>query len=70
MVILVDFSKHFKYFLHCIKYKYHLLLDGLMVFQESSEAKRKVGKRNTKSEKELLGFTLKYQKVIAERDAG
>lgn len=41
-----------------------------MVFQESSEAKRKVGKRNTKSEKELLEFTLKYQKVIAERDAG
>ncbi|CAL9173659.1 unnamed protein product [Musa hybrid cultivar] len=37
--------------------------------KESSEAKRKVGKRNTKSEKELLGFTLKYQKVIAERDA-
>ncbi|CAL9749678.1 unnamed protein product [Musa acuminata subsp. burmannicoides] len=37
--------------------------------KESSEAKRKVGKRNTKSEKGLLEFTLKYQKVIAERDA-
>ncbi|KAM0941262.1 putative Taxilin family [Dioscorea sansibarensis] len=36
---------------------------------ESSEVKRKVIKRNTKSEKELLELTFKYQKVIAERDA-
>ncbi|XP_072996351.1 uncharacterized protein [Typha latifolia] len=36
---------------------------------ESSEPKRKVVKRSTKSEKEILEFTLKYQKVIAERDA-
>lgn len=41
-----------------------------MVFQESGEAKRKIAKRNTKAEKELLEFTLKYQKVVAERDAG
>ncbi|XP_039132402.1 alpha-taxilin [Dioscorea cayenensis subsp. rotundata] len=36
---------------------------------ESSEVKRKVVKRNTKSEKELLELTFKYQKVIVERDA-
>ncbi|KAJ0983914.1 hypothetical protein J5N97_002270 [Dioscorea zingiberensis] len=36
---------------------------------ESSEVKRKVIKRNTKSEKELIELTFKYQKVIAERDA-
>ena len=39
-------------------------------FQETVEVKRKVVKRSVKSEKELLEFTLKYQKVIAERDAG
>ncbi|XP_074557586.1 uncharacterized protein LOC141813518 [Curcuma longa] len=37
--------------------------------KESSETKRKTVKRNTKSDKELLEFTLKYQKVVAERDA-
>ncbi|WOL00665.1 alpha-taxilin-like [Canna indica] len=37
--------------------------------KETSEAKRKVVKRNTKTEKELLEFTLNYQKVVAERDA-
>ncbi|XP_074582758.1 uncharacterized protein LOC141839012 isoform X2 [Curcuma longa] len=37
--------------------------------KESSETKRKIVKRNTKSDKELLEFTLKYQKVVAERDA-
>ncbi|ONK54901.1 uncharacterized protein A4U43_UnF9890 [Asparagus officinalis] len=36
---------------------------------ENAEVKRKVGKRSAKLEKELLEFTLKYQKVIAERDA-
>lgn len=40
-----------------------------MVFQEGVEAKQKVTKRNTKSE-ELLEYTLKYQKVMLERDAG
>ncbi|KAG6512653.1 uncharacterized protein LOC121976861 isoform X2 [Zingiber officinale] len=38
--------------------------------KESSETKRKIVKRNAKSDKELLEFTLKYQKVVAERDAG
>ncbi|XP_020108668.1 alpha-taxilin isoform X1 [Ananas comosus] len=38
--------------------------------KDSSEPKPKVSKRGAKSEKELLEFTLKYQKVIAERDAG
>ncbi|XP_042379199.1 alpha-taxilin-like [Zingiber officinale] len=37
--------------------------------KESSETKRKIVKRNAKSDKELLEFTLKYQKVVAERDA-
>ncbi|XP_058098686.1 uncharacterized protein LOC131243378 isoform X2 [Magnolia sinica] len=37
--------------------------------ESSSEVKRKPVKRSVKSEKELLEFTLKYQKVIAERDA-
>ncbi|XP_020108670.1 alpha-taxilin isoform X2 [Ananas comosus] len=37
--------------------------------KDSSEPKPKVSKRGAKSEKELLEFTLKYQKVIAERDA-
>ncbi|KAJ4978589.1 hypothetical protein NE237_009369 [Protea cynaroides] len=36
---------------------------------EASEVKRKSVKRSLKSEKELLEFTLKYQQVIAERDA-
>ncbi|XP_057485895.1 uncharacterized protein LOC130772186 isoform X2 [Actinidia eriantha] len=36
---------------------------------ETSEVKRKNTKRTFKSEKEFLEFTLKYQKVIAERDA-
>ncbi|XP_052185603.1 uncharacterized protein LOC127797106 [Diospyros lotus] len=37
--------------------------------KENSEAKRKNTKRMLKSEKEFLEFTLKYQQVIAERDA-
>nr|XP_029120286.1 alpha-taxilin isoform X2 [Elaeis guineensis] len=37
--------------------------------KENTEAKRKAVKRGIKSEKELLEFTLNYQKVIAERDA-
>lgn len=41
-----------------------------IIIQESAEAKRKSAKRNTKSDKELLEFTLQYQKVLAERDAG
>ncbi|KAK9265750.1 hypothetical protein L1049_011479 [Liquidambar formosana] len=36
---------------------------------ETSEVKRKNSKRTFKSEKEFLEFTLKYQHVIAERDA-
>ncbi|KAG9453384.1 hypothetical protein H6P81_006288 [Aristolochia fimbriata] len=35
----------------------------------SFEVKRKPVKRSSKAEKELLEFTLKYQKVVAERDA-
>ncbi|KAK9154110.1 hypothetical protein Sjap_001590 [Stephania japonica] len=37
--------------------------------QENPEVKRKSAKRGLKSEKEFLEFTLKYQQVIAERDA-
>ncbi|KAI4382740.1 hypothetical protein MLD38_008662 [Melastoma candidum] len=37
--------------------------------QESSEIKRKSAKPGFKSEKEFLQFTLRYQQVIAERDA-
>lgn len=36
---------------------------------ENTETKRKNVKRSFKSEKEFLEFTLKYQQVIAERDA-
>ncbi|OMO71567.1 Taxilin family [Corchorus capsularis] len=36
---------------------------------EIAEAKRKSAKRTLKSEKEFLEFSLKYQQVIAERDA-
>uniref|UniRef100_A0A5B7A6M2 Putative beta-taxilin isoform X1 n=1 Tax=Davidia involucrata TaxID=16924 RepID=A0A5B7A6M2_DAVIN len=36
---------------------------------ETSEVKRKNTKRTFKSEKEFLEFTLKYQQVLAERDA-
>ncbi|XP_048231861.1 beta-taxilin isoform X2 [Ricinus communis] len=36
---------------------------------ETPEAKRKNPKRSFKSEKEFLEFTLKYQQVLAERDA-
>ncbi|KAG0487939.1 hypothetical protein HPP92_006750 [Vanilla planifolia] len=37
--------------------------------QETTEVKRKSSKNNFKLEKELLELNLKYQKVIAERDA-
>lgn len=40
------------------------------MFQEASEGKRKNAKRTSKSEKEFLEFTLKYQQVLAERDYG
>ncbi|CAI9772248.1 unnamed protein product [Fraxinus pennsylvanica] len=36
---------------------------------EASEVKRKTVKRTSKSEKEFLEFTLKYQQVLAERDS-
>ncbi|KAK6933323.1 Taxilin family [Dillenia turbinata] len=36
---------------------------------ETSEVKRKNTKRTFKSEKEFIEFTLKYQQVLAERDA-
>lgn len=42
----------------------------LLLRQETTEAKRKNAKRSFKSEKEFLEFTLKYQQVLAERDAG
>lgn len=42
---------------------------NFLMSQETGE-KRKTGKRAFKSEKELLEFTLKYQQVLAERDAG
>nr|KJB60587.1 hypothetical protein B456_009G314800 [Gossypium raimondii] len=35
---------------------------------ETTETKRKTAKRTSKSEKEFLEFSLKYQQVIAERD--
>lgn len=41
-----------------------------LLLQETTETKRKNAKRIFKSEKEFLEFTLKYQQVIAERDAG
>ncbi|XAR52389.1 hypothetical protein NMG60_11020442 [Bertholletia excelsa] len=37
--------------------------------EEASEVKRKNAKHTFKSEKEFLEFTLKYQQVLAERDA-
>ncbi|XP_020687879.1 alpha-taxilin [Dendrobium catenatum] len=37
--------------------------------QETIEVKRKAGKHSSKLEKELVELTLKYQKVISERDA-
>lgn len=37
--------------------------------EEISEGKRKSSKRNLKSEKEFLQFSLKYQQVLSERDA-
>ncbi|OMO81181.1 Taxilin family [Corchorus olitorius] len=37
---------------------------------ETTETKRKSAKRTLKSEKEFLEFSLKYQQVLAERDAG
>ncbi|KAJ4848591.1 hypothetical protein Tsubulata_020258, partial [Turnera subulata] len=37
---------------------------------ETSETKRKNAKRSLKAEKEFLEFTLKYQQVLSERDAG
>ncbi|XP_059628267.1 uncharacterized protein LOC132271041 isoform X3 [Cornus florida] len=37
--------------------------------KETSEVKRKNAKRTSKSDKEFLEFTLKYQQVLAERDA-
>ncbi|KAF8403050.1 hypothetical protein HHK36_011144 [Tetracentron sinense] len=38
-------------------------------YKETSEVKRKNAKRSLKSEKEFLEFSLKYQQVLAERDA-
>ncbi|MBA0566666.1 hypothetical protein Golob_011463 [Gossypium lobatum] len=35
---------------------------------ETTETKRKTAKRTSKSEKEFLEFSLKYQQVLAERD--
>ncbi|XP_010937825.1 uncharacterized protein [Elaeis guineensis] len=43
--------------------------DSLKHQKENAETKRKAVKRGIKSEKDLLEFTLNYQKVIAERDA-
>ncbi|KAL9419008.1 hypothetical protein AB3S75_036876 [Citrus x aurantiifolia] len=37
--------------------------------KENTETRRKSSKRTFKSEKEFLEFTLKYQQVLAERDA-
>lgn len=42
----------------------------LVLFQDTSEVKRKSAKRTFKTEKEFLEFTLSYQKVLSERDAG
>lgn len=41
-----------------------------LLHQENTETRRKSSKRTFKSEKEFLEFTLKYQQVLAERDAG
>ncbi|XP_055835153.1 uncharacterized protein LOC129903621 isoform X2 [Solanum dulcamara] len=45
------------------------LPDSVENKKEASETKRKTVKRTYKSEKEFLEFTLKYQQVLAERDA-
>jgi len=42
---------------------------SFLICQATGE-KRKSAKRTLKSEKELLEFTLNYQQVLAERDAG
>ena len=58
-----------------VTYEYmRLLLEeteqlNFLISQETGE-KRKSAKHTLKSEKELLEFTLKYQQVLAERDAG
>lgn len=49
---------------------FHVLIWTILIYQETSEVKRKNAKRTFKSEKEFLEFTLKYQQVIAERDSG
>lgn len=41
-----------------------------ILLQDTSEVKRKSVKRTFKTEKEFLEFTLSYQKVLSERDAG
>lgn len=55
-------------------YKFNIRLEliccSCLISQEASETKHKNVKRSSKSEKEILEFTLKYQQVLAERDAG
>lgn len=46
------------------------LMKNYLLLQETTETKRKNAKRTFKSEKEFLEFTLSYQKVLSERDAG
>ena len=52
------------------KYYYCDSLYFIYCLQEATETKRKNAKRTFKSEKEFLEFTLKYQQVLTERDAG
>ena len=53
-----------------MKYYYCDSLYFIYFLQEAAETKRKNAKRTFKSEKEFLEFTLKYQQVLTERDAG
>lgn len=52
------------------KYSSLCFISLLLITQENTETKRKSSKRTFKSETEFLEFTLRYQQVIAERDAG
>lgn len=76
------FSSIFLFFtFHTTVYNNNLIIDLVLmlimiiffmekVTREVPDTKRKNAKRSLKSDKEFLEFTLKYQQVLAERDAG
>jgi len=67
---VVNLSFFFPFFWHVIHGYIHERLNSLTSFSQETGEKRKGSKRALKSEKELLEFSLKYQQVLAERDAG